>query len=63
MGYFFMALAIFFGIYNLEFGASIFVVGFIVTRRGRGKVKEAMDIESIEELLPNHPTKFHKRRI
>ena len=63
LGYFLMALAIFFGIYSIAFGASIFVVGFIVARRGRNKVAEAMDIESIDELLPDHPTKFHKRRI
>ena len=63
MGYFFMALAIFFGIYSLGFGASIFAVGFVVARRGRNKVAEAMEIESIEELLPDYPTKFHKRRI
>lgn len=63
LGYFLMALAIFFGIYSLAFGASIFVIGFIVARRGRNKVAEAMDIESIDELLPDHPTKFHKRRI
>lgn len=63
MGYFLMAIAIFFGVYNLGFGASIFVVGFIITRRGRIKLLRTMEIDSIEELLPNHPTKFHKRRI
>jgi len=63
MGYFLMALSIFFGIYSLGFGASIFVVGFIVTRRGRYKVAEAMELESIEDLLPDYATKFHKRRI
>jgi len=63
MGYFFMAIAVFFGIYNLGFGVAIFVVGFIVTRRGRSQLAAAAAIDSIEELLPDYPTKFHKRRI
>ena len=63
MGYFLMLVALFFGTYSTAFGAAILVVGFFVVRRGRNKTREAQAIDSIEELLPKQPTKFHKRRI
>jgi len=63
LGYIFMALAIFFGLYHIGMGAAIFVIGVLIKRRGDSKMSAAASLESIEELLPEEPTKFHKRKI
>ena len=57
-GFFFMALAILFGLYSRSFGILIFGLGFVIKRRGDKKKKEAGSIQSLEELLPDHTRKF-----
>lgn len=60
LGYFFMALALVFMFYVDKYALIIFGIGFIIMRRGKRKLREAQDITSIEELLPEKPTIFHK---
>jgi len=62
LGYILMALAIFFGLYYKYFGVVIFLLGIVILRRGKTKIRETESIESIADLLPDEPTKFHKRR-
>lgn len=55
--------AIFFATYHLAYGAAIFIFAVIIKRRSDRKIQEAESINSIADLLPEEPTKFHKRRI
>jgi|GEM_PF-5616115 len=63
LGYILMALAIFFGTYHIGMGGAILIIGLLIKRRGDAKARAAAEISSIAELLPEEPTKFHKRRI
>ena len=60
LGYIFMALAFIFMSYIDKYAVIIFGLGFIIMRRGRRKLREARDISSIEDLVPDKHTIFHK---
>lgn len=63
LAYILVVPAIYFSTHHLAYGAAIIIFAVLIRRRGMNKISEAESIKSIAQLLPEEPTKFHKRRI